>query len=223
MIISVITPTCYRPQMLKEMLDSLQNTADKFPIESIVIVDEDEESYQIAANHYMCHVLEFSKTKRGALSAWNRGLELSSGDVIVPSGDDHLYHPHWLDYALESHEKQLNGYGVVGMNDLAYKENQVATMWIFDRQFCKDHMGGIFAPPIYEYLCVDLHWEGVAKMTGNYYRDMRAKVEHRHSAHGKRPFDRHDVPKDKGMVERDMVTFMAQKAQGFPVTWEGVI
>ena len=157
MKISVITPTCYRPQMFKEMCESLLATTQGYDIEHIVLVDEDLETKKIADDFQF--TVSFTDKKRGALNCWNEGLAMSHGDVIVPGGDDHLYHPKWLDYALDSLETQLNGYGVVGMNDLAYSEKQVATMWLFTRDYCKDHMGGIFAPPIYDYLCIDLRME----------------------------------------------------------------
>lgn len=221
-MISVITPTCFRPQMFKEMCESLYATTQGYDIEHIVLVDEDEETRKIAGE-FDNVVLSFSPNKRGALYCWNHGLMLSKGTVIVPSGDDHLYYPKWLDYALESLETKLNGYGVVGMNDLAYNENQVATQWLFTRDFCKDHMGGIFAPPCYEYLCVDLEWEAKAKMTGHYYRDMRAVIEHRHSAHKKRPYDLYDENKMSGMSDRDMATFLSRKARGFPIEWQSVV
>ena len=171
MKISVITPTCYRPQMFKEMCESLLATTQGYDIEHIVLVDEDLETKAIADEYQF--TVSFTDKKRGALNCWNEGLAMSHGDVIVPGGDDHLYHPKWLDYALDSLETQLNGYGMVGMNDLAYSEKQVATMWLFTRDFCKDHMGGIFAPPVYDYLCIDLEWNEKAKMLGHFYRDMQ--------------------------------------------------
>ena len=221
MKISVITPTCFRPLMFVEMCESLLETTKGYDVEHITVIDEDRQTYKLA--DFYSGVVDYSKVKRGALAAWNRGLEICTGDIIVPGGDDHLYHAGWLEYALESHKMRLGGYGVVGMNDGAYNENQVATMWLFDRQYCKDVMGGIFAPPVYTYLCVDLEWNEKAKMTGHYYRDMRAIVEHRHSAHGKRPFDKHDESKTQDMVDRDTATFERRKAENFPITWESLI
>ena len=185
MKISVITPSCFRPHMFRDMCESLNRTTQGFDIEHIAVVDEDNQTADIATE-YGCR-LWYAPKKRGALRAWNDGLSMSNGDIIVPSGDDHYYHDGWLAYALESHWEKLGGSGVVGMNDLAYGENQVATMFLFDRQYCKDYMGGIFAPPHYRYYCIDSEWNEKAKQVGKFYRDMRAKVEHRHSAHGKRP------------------------------------
>src|SRR3972149_7347515 len=156
MKISVITPTCFRPQMFREMCMSLINTTQKYEIEHIVLIDEDNETLSIALgiwNHLLNRNqmrIRFCKKTMGALSSWNKGLELSTGNVIVPSSDDQLFYPDWLKYALENLETKLNGYGVVGMNDLAYSEEQVATMFLFTRDYCKDHMGGVIAPPEYD-------------------------------------------------------------------------
>jgi hypothetical protein len=159
------------------------------------------------------------------LFAWERALWLSDGDILVPAGDDQLFHPDWLTYALESHKSRLDGYGVVGMNDLAYDGDvQVATMLLFDRKYCSDHMGGRFAPPMYKYYCIDLEWNEKAKMLGRFYWDKRSKVEHLHSAHGKRVVDYNDqIKRDSDWMEQDNKIFQERKAAGFPVTWESTI
>lgn len=157
------------------------------------------------------------------MNAWNRALKLSTGDVLVPAGDDQIFHPNWIEYALESHREKLNGYGVVGMNDLAYDGNtQLATMLLFDRKYCKEVMGGVLCPPVYKYYCVDSEWNEKAKKHGAFFWDERAKVEHLHSAHNKRPVDSIDLEK-QGWMEEDNKTFEERKAQGFPITWEPII
>lgn len=223
-MISIIVPTCKRPHMLNPMLDSLKNTTQGYDIEVVVIVDDDIISANVAMMQ-QCHIVEHSNKRRGALYCWNRGLQLCSGDLIVPAGDDQIFHPDWLKYALESHQERLGGYGMVGMNDLAYDGNtQLATMWIFDRQFCKDHMGGVIAPPVYLYYNVDSEWNAVAKELNRFYWDDRSKVEHLHSAHGKRPVDEHDIERlEMKFAEVDNKLFEERKAQGFPKTWKPVI
>lgn len=224
-MISVLLPTCHRPQMLDAMLESLWNTTyGKFQIETVLIIDEDYTSYEVAFE-WQTSIVDFSIEKRGALWAWNRALQICTGDIIVPAGDDQIFHENWLEYALESHREKLGGYGVVGMNDLAYDGNlQVATMFLFDRVYCKEQMGGIFAPPCYKYYCIDSEWNEKAKMLGRFYWDSRSIVEHIHSAHGKRPYDQHDKEKeDAGWMKIDNETFEERKAQGFPVTWSPII
>lgn len=208
--------------MFRTMLESLAETTRGWDIEVTCAIDSDEGAYQ-AASDFKADVW-FSDERRGALQAWNDALSMTRGDVLVPAGDDQIFYDGWLDYAVGSLDKQLNGNGVVGMNDLAYDGNaQVATMFLFDRDYCKEHMGGVFAPPVYKYYCVDTEWNEKAKMLGKFYWDSRAIVEHLHSAHGKRPVDIIDGYKEDGWMETDNQTFQARKAAGFPIEWESVI
>lgn len=220
-MISVFITTCGRTVMLADMLDSLFDTTAGTDVEVNIVIDEDYDSWDVAYNRG-CGVW-FRKNRQGALQGWNDALKMCKGDILVPAGDDQVFHSGWLDYSLESHKDKLDGYGVVGMNDLAYDGNtQVATMFLFDRQYCKDHMGGIFAPPVYKYFCVDSEWNEKAKSLGRFYWDERAKVEHLHSAHGKRPVDDLDLEK-QGWMEEDNKTFEERKVHGFPITWQPII
>lgn len=225
MKVSIFVASCGRWQMFDDMLASLNGTIpDGVKAEVVAVIDQDEETYRVAS-YYHVNIVDFSDKKRGALWSWNRALQLSSGDILVPTGDDQKFYPNWLEYALESHRGRLGGYGVVGMNDLAYDGNkQLATMFLFDRQYCKDVMGGIFAPPMYHYYCIDSEWNDKAKSIGRFFWDERSIVEHLHSAHGKRPLDDLDREKlDAGWSELDNKTFQNRKARGFPVTWQPII
>jgi len=227
MKVSVVVATCARPDMFFNMIRSLYATTEGYDIEIVSVIDETEKAITWITEYIIPKnwVLDFSSVRRGALAAWNRGLQISTGDIIVPAGDDQIFHPDWLDYALESHEKQLNGYGVVGMNDLAYDGNkQLATMYLMDRQFIKDHLGGVLCPPVYHYYNVDSEINAKSKLLGKFYWDERAKVEHLHSAHGKRPVDIHDLERqESNWMEIDRQIFEDRKARGFPIEWSSLI
>lgn len=210
--------------MLDDMLNSLQGTIPEgVKAEVIAVIDENVETYKVAAE-YQVNVVDFSLKRRGALWSWNRGLQLCTGDILVPAGDDQLFHGNWLDYALEAHREKLGGYGVVGMNDLAYDGNtQLATMFLFDRKYCKEQMGGIFAPPCYHYYCVDSEWNSKARELNRFYWEERSIVEHLHSAHGKRPVDATDGFKEESWMEIDNKTFEDRKRRCFPIEWSPLI
>lgn len=222
MKVSVFVTTSGRAEMFGDMLVSLRETTQGYDVETICVIDDDERALEIATL-WDADVIDYSKKRRGALRAWNIGLFHTNGDLLVAAGDDQIFHPDWLRYALESHQERLGAFGVVGMNDLAYKPPQVATMWLFDRAYCKEVMGGIFAPPAYEYLCVDLEWNEKAKMLGKFYWEEKSVVEHLHSAHGKRPVDALDRAKDEEMVKRDTAVFEDRKARSFPIEWDNLI
>lgn len=231
MKVSIVIASCDRPYMLRDMLDSFQASTNwirgDLDVEMVFVIDDDMKTLQVVreAVVYEGQIVDYSNSRRGALAAWNRGLQLSTGDIIVPAGDDQKFHANWLDFALESHKEKLSGYGVVGMNDLAYDGNkQLATMYMMDRQFIKDHLGGVLCPPIYKYYCVDSEINAKAKSLGRFYWDERAKVEHLHSAHGKRPVDAHDRERlENNYAEIDKKTFEERRAQGFPITWQPLI
>lgn len=222
-MISIILPTCNRPELLLRMLDSLRRTSVGYSGEVVALIDGDKISAQIAQD-FGCFV-DFSETRRDVLFLWNRGLQMSEGDVIHPAMDDLIYHENWLKYGLESHKERLNGCGVIGFNDLAYDGNlQVATQFMFDRRYCKDYMGGVIAPPVYTYLAIDLEINERAKLAKKFYWDSRAIVEHRHSAHGKRAYDEHDKWKDDNLLaQKDGAIFEERRKNNFPVTWEPMI
>jgi hypothetical protein len=206
------------------MLDSLEETTHgEYEIETIAVIDDDEESRQIALKR--CTMVDYSSVLRGALNCWNLGLAMSTGDILMPAGDDQKFYPGWAEFALESWKNKLDSYGVVGMNDLAYDGDlQLATMFMFDRQFCKDHLGGVIAPPVYQYYCIDSEINAKAKLLNKFFWDKRSIIEHLHPAHGKRELDIHDLSrmKDK-IIWEDNKIFEQRKAAGFPVVWEPVI
>ncbi len=222
-MISVILPTCNRPKLLTNMLDSLISTTQGHEVEVIALIDNDPLSAEIALERGC--VVDFSEERRNVLNLWNKGLAMCSGDMIHPAMDDLVYHENWLKLGLESHAEKLGGCGVVGFNDLAYNGNtQVATQFMFDRKYCKEYTGGVIAPPVYEYLWIDVEINERAKMAGKFYWDERAIVEHRHSAHGKRDYDNHDLYKDENkLAVKDGEIYMKRKELGFPVVWEPLI
>jgi glycosyltransferase involved in cell wall biosynthesis len=232
-MISVILPSMNRMELLGQAVDSLFITTLGHDIELIIIIDEDMDSYELATTHLRdkwnqqakSFTVLFNKIRRGALSAWNEGLALSTGDILFPYGDDSLCHAGWLDYALETHRDKLDNYGCVGLNDGAYDGNkQVMTTLLFDRQFCKNEFGGVIAIPSYHYYCVDLELNERAKRVNKLIWDDRATVEHIHSAHGKRPIDSTDQYKmDSGWMEADNILFELRKEQGFPNDFKSVI
>lgn len=215
----------YRQSYLHQALRTLFDTAGDYKLDIIVVIDEDEDSNNFVLDNWKSIKVVFNPERTGALSAWNQGLKLAQGDILFPAGDDTIFHPGWLDYALESHKDRLGGYGCVGLNDGAYDGNrQVATTLLFDRQFCKDIFGGVIAVPVYKYYCVDLELNERAKLANKFYWDERAVVEHIHSAHGKRPIDDVDRYKmDTDWMVKDNILFEERKQAGFPNDFEAII
>lgn len=223
MRVSVFFATSGRPDMFNEALRSLYETTRGYELDVVAAIDADTKAWDFASEYGVR--VWYKSERRGALKAWNDAFSMAKGEIYVPAGDDQIFHRDWLRYALESHQERLGGFGVVGMNDLAYDGNkQVATMWLFDRAFCKEVMGGIFAPPMYQYYNIDSEWNEKAKSLGKFYWEERSKVEHLHSAHGKRAVDDHDRERaNLDLMTIDMNTFLDRKARGFPIEWSPII
>lgn len=226
-LISIVIASSGRANLLRAMLDSLRETTKDHEIEVVFVLDGYifESVCSFLERIGGSHILDCSANKRGALLCWNRGLQLSTGDIIVPAGDDQIFHEGWLDFALASFREKLGGYGVLGMNDLAYDGNeQLATMYMLDRKFIKDHLGGVLCPPVYHYFCVDSEINAKAKSLGIFFWEKRAIVEHVHSAHGKREADEGDRLKVENDWQRiDNETFERRKATGFQIEWTPLI
>jgi hypothetical protein len=85
-------------------------------------------------------------------------------------------------------------------------------------------MGGVIAPPVYKYYCVDSEINAKAKSLNKFYWDERSIVEHLHSAHLKRPIDLHDrLREQENLMEIDNKTFNDRLSRGFSIEWEPVI
>lgn len=221
MKVSVFFAVSGRPEMFNEALYSLYKTTRGYDLDVVAAIDADQRSWDFASGYGVR--VWYKASRRGALQAWNDAFSMCSEDILIPAGDDQLFHPDWLTIALEAHRTHCKGFGVVGMNDLAYKPPQTATMFLFDRAYCKEVMGGVFAPPMYKYYCIDSEWNEKAKKHGAFYWEEKSIVEHLHSAHNKRPVDATDALKEDMWMEIDNVVFESRKAQGFPVTWESLI
>lgn len=241
MTTSVLVASTGRPALLRQCLEAYIATTLPHPVELCVVVD-DAESFVAAlgveAAHYHAHgdgaerwrvrfALHQNPARVGAIKAWNQALALSQGEILHPAGDDQRPRAGWLDYALEMHARQLEGYGCVGLNDLMNlpKENGlpiVCTTLMFDRKFCKERFGGVVAYPAYQYLWVDVEHDRRARRCGKLAWCEAAIVEHMHPAAGKRAADAMDAEHSQTWIA-DETTFNRRSQAGFPDDFEPVI
>tara|TARA_R110002020_G_scaffold123525_2_gene280128 strand:+ start:8170 stop:8877 length:708 start_codon:yes stop_codon:yes gene_type:complete len=228
---SIILATCDRPALALQAVSTLYNTTSHLNVELILVadgaietVDKINEFLKDKTSENWTYICDYSPTRRGALWSWNHGLSQASGDMFFPSGDDQYFHPNWLDIALEWHEKYLNGYGMVTLNDKIWDGNVLGVAPFYDRQFCIDHLGGVCTYPAYNYFYVDNELNERAKLAGRYIWCPDSIVEHIHPARGKRPRDFLDNERDAhnfGAVDRAI--FEKRKALGFPNDFDPVI
>lgn len=209
--------------MFEQAIKSVRETTSNYDVEIIAVIDDDEITKDIALKNNC--IVDYSPIRRGALKSWNIGLSHATGDILFPFGDDSLCHPLWLDYALESHRERLGGFGMVGLNDGAYDGNlQLATVVLYDRAFCKSVLGGVAAYECYHYYCVDSELNYRARNAARFYWDSRSIVEHLHSAHGKREFDRHDAERQiNNWMVQDNELFEQRRVENFPNNFKSIL
>lgn len=220
-MISLFIASMNRPDLFERCVRSIRGTTNPDEVEVIAVLDCDRKSAELALQ--LCDIVDFSKEKRGAIYCWNMGLRHATGDMLMPFGDDQLCHPHWLETAMSAHKGHLGGYGMVAVNDLMHNGREsVGTTVIYDRQFCKDVLGGVAAFPVYHYYRIDLELNARAKAAGKYYWEENSIVEHCHSANGKRQMD--DIDREHTVFwNDDERIYNERKAANWPNNFAPVI
>ena len=100
--ISVVIITCERPDYLKLSLESVFKQAVA-PFEVIIVDDCSAADYQPVLDQFSEKIFVYHRLecRSGANAARNKGVALSSGDIVAFSDDDDI----WLDNFLAEHSK----------------------------------------------------------------------------------------------------------------------
>lgn len=228
---SIILVTCNRPSLALQAVSTLYETTKHLNIELVMVVDGTVETVNKIKEYLKnkttdtwTYICDYSPERRGALWSWNHGLSMTTGEIIFPSGDDQYFHQHWLDKALEYHEKYLDGHGMVALNDKIWDGNALGTTLLYDRQFCIDHLGSVCTYPAYNYFYVDNELNDRAKLSGRFIWCPESVVEHIHPDVRKRPRDFLDRERQEhNFISIDRKIFEKRKAAGFPNDFEPAI
>lgn len=223
--VSCIIPTMNRPQLLKQTLESLFATTQGIDVEAVVVIDENIESVQVCVDllkEGRNILVNYSPSRRGAIPCWNIGLRMARADIFFHQGDDLWYNDGWLRLALDAHRDKLQNYGLVGVNDSMHDGNHISTHALWDRQFCKDHLGGVMAMPHYGYYNVDVEFNERAKRAGKFYWCKEAVVKHIHPANSGRVKDETDTSHES-CWEHDQALLAERRALDFPNDFDAVI
>ena len=169
-------------------------------------------------------VYSYSKERRGAIYCWNYGLKMARADLFWHMGDDLDFTDGWLGILLEAHRTKLGGNGLAGANDSMHDGNTtVATHFLMDRAYCKEHMGGVMAIPVIKYYGVDVWATEKARQVGKYYWCRESVVRHIHHANGGRPVDDTDRSHGDAAWNHDIPLMDEMRNSGLKVTWDAVI
>lgn len=223
-LVSVIFPTTGRKDMALAALKSLFATTQEYHLEVIAVVDADMDSADAIRSTFKgkVNIVDYSPNYRGCSKAWNDGLAQSTGDYIVLAADDLEFTDGWLDEALKVMDTLPDGGGLVGFNDDVWNGNELATHYLFSRQFIIDHMGGRLAWECYRHSFNDVETNERAKRANRYAWAEKAVVKHHHWTKGGREQDATDT---RWLPEWQASSnaYEARRVAGFPNDYPPVI
>ena len=170
-LVSVITRTCNRPDLLAEALDSV--AAQDYPAIEHLVVNDGGEDVRALVEKARSHVKAryFAPGRVGRCRAGNVALEAAQGRWIAWLDDDDLYYPHHVstlvkalhecgkkvvysdaDHAMQTWDAAANRYREVSRTTVRSFEWSKITLWrrgdlhlvtvMHDRE-CTDRLGGL--------------------------------------------------------------------------------
>ena len=222
--VCILLPTCNRESLLRRALDSVKATAPKCPI--VVATDPFDEPARARARKYAnVTITVCAEDHQGCSAAWNTALAAAPDDALafVSAADDLIFRPGWLKHSLQTlHE--MGDSGLVGFEDerVRYKSENfwASTHYIMTRDFIIEHLGGVFAPPVYRGDYCDWEVCSIAKRAGKYRRCNLAHAKH----------DWHGGENGDDTYRRAFAhwqeceqTFIDRLRHGFPITWNPIL
>jgi GT2 family glycosyltransferase len=215
--IAVIIPTIYRPDGLRRVLSSLM-TSDVTPI--VIMERDDKEAVEICLD-YLVRFRSVDKPLQGPAYAWNTGLKhFQFYDAYFLGSDDIVFEEGWLSVTLGVLKSQLNGSGLVGVNDGTGKFERTgwATQYLMTKDFIIEENGGVLACP--HYLCDFTDVEAClrAQRVNKFAYASEAKVTHHW-----REVDDEAYKRADGKRKAMKVLFEKRKEMGFPDDYERII
>ena len=109
MHIDIIIPTVYRPQLLRDTINSLATSTHK-DLTVFVVVDGNKELLEMVTR-WKVAVL-FNRKRKDWIFSMNRALQYAHGDAVIYASDDLVFEPECVEIAARSllqREPELDG------------------------------------------------------------------------------------------------------------------
>lgn len=230
MRLGFLLPTIFRPAGLRHTLETLFATlpewmdGDHFVI-SIAGERDDVEARAIAAE-YGATFTPCPEPLQGPGYAWNVALSGAADcDAYFLASDDMEFTDGWLEEVLKVLRDELNGSGLVGINDGRKNSEQIRrgavepTHYLMTRDFIARHNGGLAAYP-YPVDWTDMEANARARAAGQWAYAERALV--RHVWIGLRGGDEH-FKRNQLRKREAKEMYQARKAAGWPADVDPII
>lgn len=219
-MISVLFPTTGRSARALACVKQLRETTADHDVEIVAAIDNDEASATVLEP--LVDILDVRDEYRGCSQAWNDALALATGDPIVFAADDLVWHPGWLDAALERLAEFPGGWGLVGLNDGHLDGRELSTHYLMSRRFIVEVLGGVVAWEFYRHSFNDLEVNERAKRADRFLWAEDARVTHQHWTFGDRDRDATDTLTLAEHAASQRIYEMRERA-GFPTDYPPVI
>jgi len=228
MKIAILTPTIYRPDGLRRSLSSLVDTVQTLSsiheIDIVVAAERDDVEARAIAAEYGAIFTYCEEPLQGPAYAWNTALKaVPDYEAYFTGSDDIEYTNGWLEEVLRVLKDELNGSGLVGINDGRWKRELVmkkcATHYLMTRDFIIEHMGGVAAQPFYHADYTDMEACSRARLVNKFAWAENALVRH----HWKGPNG--DLGYQNATKKRPLMKplYEQRKAEGFPNDFKPII
>jgi len=209
-LISILVPSRGRPEALRQMVYSAQQTAThQRRVEFVVYLDDDDpmvadyfwDVKQVAPYRDGIRLLQF---RRALLSeCWNECYRWSSGEIVMHGGDDLVFRPPGWDQQVRdafaaSDDKIL----LVQGDDLSPNREALATHGFVHRRWVETV--GYFLPPLFSCDWNDVWLTEVADAIGRRVI-LDFVTEHQHYSFGKREHDTTDAEREQRGADDDVV------------------
>ena len=185
-MISLLTPTRKRPELMLKMARSALATGNNF--EFVFYVDDDDSLSESGINQLPP---ENTKTVRGPRipcgQCWNKAYEVCTGDIAMMCADDLLFHTPGWNNIVEAEfaavpDKILFLFGNDGIQYEA-----LGTHGFVHRRWVETL--GYFTPPYFMSYYNDTWLDRLGRMSGRRKYLPNLNIEHIHPSVGKRPMD----------------------------------
>ena len=149
---------------------------------------------------------------QGAPKILKRGVEKSTGELVMFLGDDTIPKHNFLFHAvvaMHKHFPELDG--LIGLNDMLWTDGSLATHWLASKKLLP-YLGGEFFHTGYHHLSCDNELTEMCRKIGKYHWCEIAKIYHDHpSAHGwsdetydkhyRRVYEFNSMKQDRALLE----------------------
>jgi glycosyl transferase/beta-hydroxylase protein BlmF len=213
-MISILTPTRWRPQLAKRFADSVANTA-RGPYEMLFWVDDDDDTISDYENALggMPNVEIMVGHETSVSRAWNCLAEHARGELLMMGNDDLVaVTPGW-DRILNNASRKYFTDGIYVLYcDDDFKHEDHCAFPVISRKWYETV--GYFTPPYFRFGYNDTWLMDVAKMLGRLKYVPDAVVAHRHFTHPTDPTPRDrttEYARDRNQArdDRDLYTMLA--------------